>query len=431
MGFIKRVKDASNYVFQRDKGFTNPEVLKVDNVTSFGLFSDRNDLLENIYNTFSDTISLLEMQHIQWDNKEHSSYTFDQETDINYVLRISANKLQTPTEFTHTLAYQAIKYGNAIAIPFYGTEYEETTRIIGGVEYILTSSIETRLLGLEILDMESYQFGFGYEDIDGERYLVIKDIKNPSILKLIKYDSVIHIRYSPSNIFKGDKFIQNDNKIPNLLDAKLNSLITELSTNGKISGILKLKSGVGAEDLKGAKLNAFLNTFVRGNASGLAVLDSNEEFQSLNREFRSVSNDDIKLLRDNIYSMHRINENIINGTYDYVEYEAFYNSMIEPFVKRMEEEFNRKLFTKSDLIKGHRIIFIKTLLIGASLKDQAQFLREMRQLNVMTTNETRRLINLNPIEGGDSLFSETQMGQGTQLIQDSEDSSGGENGQKT
>ncbi len=424
MGIYSRIKDMSSSVF-RTKGFTNPEIITVDNITSFGLNTKENDLLENIYKTFSDTISLLELQHIVWDDKEQNSFTFDRYNDLNYILRNSTNTLQTPTEFINTLAYQAIKFGNAIAIPVFGTSYETTTRIIDGIEYDIVSSVDTTIKGLEVLDIESYHFGFGYEEIDGEQYLVIKDITDPTTIKLIKYDSVIHIRYNPSNIFRGDKYAGNTNSIPRLLDAKLNALITELSTSGKLSGVLKLKNGMGAEDVKASKMKAFIETFLNRGTSGIAVLDSNEDFQQLSRDFRTVSNDDIKLLRDNIYSLHRINENIINGTYDYVEYEAFYNSMVEPFVKRMEEEFNRKLFTRKQIKQGNEILFIKTLLVGANLKDKAQFLREMRQLNVMTTNETRRMINLNPIDGGDQLFSETTMGQGTQLI--SEETSGGEN----
>jgi HK97 family phage portal protein len=235
---------------------------------------------------------------------------------------------------------------------------------------------------------------------------------------------VIHIRYNPSNIFLGDKFTAKNNKIPNLLDAKLNSMLTDMATSGKITGILKLKTGMGGEEEKTNKLKSFTRAFVKGNNSGIAVLDSNEEFQMLTRDYKTVANEDIKMLKDNVYAMYRINEKIINGTYNYEEYEAFYNSMIEPFVKKIEEEFNRKLFTKTALTQGNRIIFVKLMLVGGSLKDQTQFLREMTQLNVIKINEARKLLQLNPIEEGDKLYGE--MGQGTQVIEP-QDNSGGEN----
>jgi HK97 family phage portal protein len=423
MGIYSRLKDATNFVFNGQKGFINEEYIMTDGVSIFPYNSKENELLENIYNTFADNISLLKMKHVKWD-KEYKFYTFDENSNYNYVLRLSTNELQTPTEFLNTIAYQCIKHGNAIILPIYKTTSTREITTINGRDYEVISTPKTELKGLEVVDVESYSFGFGYEEIEGEKYLIIKENCDNKTTRLIKYSDVIHIRYNPSNIFLGDKFTAKNNKIPNLLDAKLNSMLTDMATSGKITGILKLKTGMGGEEEKTNKLKSFTRAFVKGNNSGIAVLDSNEEFQMLTRDYKTVANEDIKMLKDNVYAMYRINEKIINGTYNYEEYEAFYNSMIEPFVKKIEEEFNRKLFTKTALTQGNRIIFVKLMLVGGSLKDQTQFLREMTQLNVLKINEARKLLQLNPIEEGDKLYGE--MGQGTQVIEP-QDNSGGEN----
>jgi HK97 family phage portal protein len=228
---------------------------------------------------------------------------------------------------------------------------------------------------------------------------------------IIKYSDVIHIRYEPNNIFNGDKFNCKTNMIPDLIDKQIKTMITQLANNGKLSGILKLKGGMaadGKDNAKHSKLKAFASAFINENKTGLAVLDSNEEFQQLSRDFYSSNIEDIDKLKNYIYSQYGVNEKIINGTYNNEEYEAFYNNTLEPIVTKIKQEFNRKLFTRDQYKSGEEILINKKLIIGGNLKDKAQFLREMVQLDVLELNEARVLNGVAPKQGRDIFYSEIE-----------------------
>jgi HK97 family phage portal protein len=71
---------------------------------------------------------------------------------------------------------------------------------------------------------------------------------------------------------------------------------------------------------------------------------------------------------------------------------------MRPYVKRIEEEFNRKLFSVDP---SRSIRFNMDSILRADIQSRAEFYQTMRMIGGMSQNEVRRLENLNPVEGGD------------------------------
>ncbi|MFP3467901.1 phage portal protein, partial [Leifsonia sp. SIMBA_070] len=69
-----------------------------------------------------------------------------------------------------------------------------------------------------------------------------------------------------------------------------------------------------------------------------------------------------------IYSFFNINEKIIQSKYNEDEWNAFYESEIEPIARQLSEEFTRKIFSRTERGYGNKIIFEASSLQYASMQ---------------------------------------------------------------
>lgn len=391
-----------NYIGNRineEKDIVNYEPLIIDNITTFGGGIDRrekNPILENIYETIANDISLGRFRHVV---KDDNSFKLKEYSDIQLVLDRRPNSLQSPSEFMNAFTYQLIKYGNAIAIPYYSREVERKFIEIDGIDY---DYIETKngytLESIELVDVSNMTFGFGYDD-DGEKYLIYKSCITEDT-QIIRYSNIIHIRHQPKNIFYGDKMYNyNFNMIPDLLDRNISSMLTMLGQGGSINGILQIKNGMNSQ--KGASRSQRVSDFMNSVNKGVVLADANEEFKQLTKSFDVVSSESLDSALKYLYSMYGINENIITGNYTAQEFSAYYNHTIEPILNKIEQEFSYKLIGISKFKRGHRLMFRKKLIAGATLKDITSFVDKGMYQGWLNGNIVADLLGLDHYEDGD------------------------------
>jgi len=83
---------------------------------------------------------------------------------------------------------------------------------------------------------------------------------------------------------------------------------------------------------------------------------------------------------------------------------------LRPWAKKIEEEFNAKLFTTSEARTRRRFFaFDLDAMMMGDMKAQAEFFSSAIQNGWMTPNEIRAKKNMNRIEGGDTLFIQQNM----------------------
>ena len=97
-----------------------------------------------------------------------------------------------------------------------------------------------------------------------------------------------------------------------------------------------------------------------------------------------------------------VNEHIIQSNYTEDEWNAFYESVLEPIGLQMSLEFTNKIFTPTQKGFGNEIIFESNRLQYASNKTKIELLRYAN--NIMTINELREVFNLAPREDGDTIM---------------------------
>ncbi|PEP87074.1 phage portal protein, partial [Bacillus toyonensis] len=101
-----------------------------------------------------------------------------------------------------------------------------------------------------------------------------------------------------------------------------------------------------------------------------------------------------------IYNFFNTNEQIIQSKYSEDEWNAYYESEIEPLAMQFAGEMTRKLFSRRERGCGNKIIFEASSLQYASMGTKMNLV-QMVDRGAMTPNEWRSIFSLGPIEGGD------------------------------
>ena len=95
------------------------------------------------------------------------------------------------------------------------------------------------------------------------------------------------------------------------------------------------------------------------------------------------------------------NEHIVMSSYTEDEWNAYYESQIEPDVRQWGDEMTRKLFSHRQRGCGNSIVYEASNLSTASMQTKLN-LMQMVDRGAMTPNEWRAVMNLAPLPGGDT-----------------------------
>lgn len=218
--------------------------------------------------------------------------------------------------------------------------------------------------------------------------------------RFVPYDSCIHLTrfVGKDGLFGGSTIpIVKTLSIKHIIDE---GIVNAIKTTQHIKGVLKSqKALLKPEDVK-AMRDQFVADFVKnGDKSGIGGLDATTDFTPVKIEPTTASDSQIKIFDDKILSYFGVNEHIIKSDYSEDQWNAFYESVLEPIGLQMSLEFTNKLFTPTEKRFGHEILFESNRLQYASNKTKIELIRYAS--NILTINEQREVFNLAPIEGGD------------------------------
>ena len=218
--------------------------------------------------------------------------------------------------------------------------------------------------------------------------------------KTIPYADLIHVRrnFQAGEIISisSDDLDQNLRLLALLQQSFANSAVN----SGKIRGVLRItgqaESGVWKEKARSVTSN--LQDRTQG---GIVTTDNTMDFQPVNANPIAADHSQLDYVRQNIYRYFGISEKIVAEEYNEQEWQAFYESTIEPFALAMGQELTRKLFTPLQRAAGNAIFLDARRLSYADTKSKVEMIKELRPLGILTTNDCLEIMNLPRIEGGD------------------------------
>ncbi|MEC2543793.1 phage portal protein, partial [Bacillus cereus] len=218
----------------------------------------------------------------------------------------------------------------------------------------------------------------------------------------VPYVDVIHLR---KDFNEDDFFGEHPGKaLSSLMDIVTTTdqgIVKAIKNSAVVKWILKFKSVLKQEDIDAQVQNFKRNYLSIDNENGgAASSDPRYDLEQVKPEAFVPDSKQMQETTQRIYNFFNTNEKIIQSKYNEDEWNAYYESEIEPLAMQLSGEFTRKFFSRRERGFGNKIIFEAASLQYASMQTKMNLV-QMVDRGAMTPNEWRSILSVGPIEGGD------------------------------
>ncbi len=265
-------------------------------------------------------------------------------------------------------------------------------------------------------------------EYDGEMYAKFRFKTGKTMT--VPYEDLIHLRkdFNDNDIF-GESGINSLNNIMEVINTTDQGLIKAIKDSNIIRWLLKFNQALRPEDIK-KQTKDFVDTYLSidsriGGAVGTDAKADLQQVEPKNYVPNAVMTKDHK---ERLYSYFGVNENIVQNKYSEDEFNAFYESEVEPILIQLSNAFTNVFFTKREKGFGNEILFEASNLAYASMKTKLE-LKDMVDRGALTPNEWRNILNLGPIEGGDKPIRRLDTALVEEGVDNDEDGPTGEDGE--
>lgn len=174
-----------------------------------------------------------------------------------------------------------------------------------------------------------------------------------------------------------------------------------VKSTANLRGILKSTKGMLSTEVLRQQKEQFVKDYMSiNNEGGIASLDATQEFKEINLKPTTATAEESDAYRDRVYRYYGVNEKIIKSSYSESEYDAFYESRIEPFLVALSLELTYKIFSNREIVYDNMVWYESNRLQFASVKTKTSLV-QLVDRGLLTPNEYRAIFNLPPYEGGD------------------------------
>ena len=282
-------------------------------------------------------------------------------------------------DFLYRMASDLVYTSNAFAVIFYDEHYINITAI---------QPITVRAFDMVEDNQGRLFFRFVWE-YDGKEYT-------------IPYDSVIHIKgHYNKKRFAGTSPDGDLNEALKLMETANTSIKSVVKNGSGLRGYLQYNNFIDDDEMK-EKVRSFQEAYMNAeNEGGLAGLDGTMEYKEFAQRSVNIPTTQMQFLRENIYRYYGINDKILSSSQSAEEWNAFYESVIEPIAVQLSLEFTYKIFSERQRGFGNQIVFSADRLQYADWNTRKDLAGDMFERGIITINEYREIMYLAPIEDGD------------------------------
>ena len=244
---------------------------------------------------------------------------------------------------------------------------------------------------------------------------------------VFRYDDLIHLK----DDFYGNQ-IFGINPAPALaplmecVGTTDQGVVKAVRNSGMIRWLLKFNSAMRPEDIK-ENVTAFVNNYldVESESFGAAGVDIKADAKQIEPKDYVPNASVTDRITDRIYSFFGVNKSIVQADYTEDQWNAFYESQIEPAAVQMGEVMTMRLFSKREIAAKNEIVFESFRLTCASMKTKLQLISFVDR-GIMNPNEVRAVLNLPPIPDGEKYLRRLD----TITVEQAEQQAGTNNGGK-
>lgn len=295
--------------------------------------------------------------------------------DINFLLQNEPNPIMSKFDFIYKTI--SMLYTDSNAFVYIA---KDSKGMIKGFYPVLA-------LNYELLQDMGNNIYLQFQFINGKTYT-------------LPYLDLIHLRlfYNKHDIFgTSNKVLKTDLETAHTASEGIKNAI---KTSNNLKGILKFtQSMLKEKDIKASK-DAFVKDFLNlENESGIAAVDGKAEFQEVNLKPITLDKEQLEQVNYNIFDYFGISEKIVRNDFNPVQWNAFFEGVIEPRAIQMSDAFTNKIFSYKARKEGHKIIFTTNRLQYASLDQKINLIKVAGSYGLLTKDDGREILDMTPLGG--------------------------------
>ena len=154
------------------------------------------------------------------------------------------------------------------------------------------------------------------------------------------------------------------------------------------------------EDLRKERERFDRNNFQSGGGGLLLFGNQFTNVKELAERGYKVDPEQMKLIRENVYSYFGVNDAVIQNKAAGDELDAFFNGAIEPFAIKLSDALTRMVFSERERNNGNRITFTANRLQYMNVASKISMAQQLGDRGILTIDEIRELFNYAPMPDG-------------------------------
>ena len=373
-------------IFKRKKKQGSTESFKFVNeinlpLTSFGNNISKSDVVKIAIDRIASQCAKLKPRYIK---KANDKTVTEKSGKLSFILKHQPNEVMTPYQFIYMVITTLLMNDNAFIYPMFDGSTGEIKAL-----YPLKPSIVEPII-----------------DSGGSYYLKFSFENEESFT--IPYENIIHIKrfYHTNQIFGGSSSKGDQEALLKTIQINenvLQGIDNALKSSMQIKGLLKMSAMLSETDKKKQldSFNEILKESIRNKGSSIIPVDLKGDYVPLTTDPKLIDKDTLEFLQSKILDYFGVSVPIFHSKYTEDEFNSFYEQTIEPLAIQMSEAFSLGLLTQNEIMRGEEIIFYSERLQYASWNTKVTAIEKLMGLGIMSLNESRGLLGLEPVENGD------------------------------
>lgn len=187
-----------------------------------------------------------------------------------------------------------------------------------------------------------------------------------------------------------------------LMDAQRQAEELAVKNGARIRFIGQVANLTHEEDLRKKRDRFAADNLGANNRSGMMIYDTTfNKVEQIKEDRFTLDPDEMTRIENNVFDYFNTNRAIIQNSFNEDQWNAYYEGKVEPFAVKLSEGLSNILFTPTERRHGNRCMFSSSRLQYASNGTKRAIVSDMIDRGLMTINEGREILQLQPLEGGD------------------------------
>lgn len=328
--------------------------------------------ISNVYNRIAVDASSIKLQHVRVNDDDIYQETI--KSSLNECLSIQANIDQTGRAFMQDVVMSMLDEGCVAIVP---TQADVDIRNSNSFDIL-----EMRVGQITSWFPKHVRVKVYNEDTGQKEELILpKDkiaiVENPFYATMNETNSTLRRLIRKLNLSDG---------IDEQIGANKMDLIIQLPYQIKTEA-RKKQAEIRRADIENQ---------LRGSNYGIAYTDGSERITQLNRPVENTLSNQVKELKEELFSQLGITEGILNGTASEQEFQNYYSRTIEPILSAIADEMKRKFLTKTARSQGQSIMFFRDPFKLIPITSLANIADTFTRNEILSSNEVRAIVGKKP-----------------------------------